>query len=269
MLRKILVATLGATIASTCSAFPFALSLDGIPATTLPEPIFFKGVTTSRGGVSQTYIGLADRMLSINVNEQREAAPPVSYAPVMSFSVTERPGAIYMKDTVAMASQVDGTVRVIDRQGQPLTMNERFNSISLPREACGPGALNFKHGTCQWVRLGGALIDQERGEYLANVRFESIQEFVTLELKHGPEAIAAFQAARAGLARQLQARRDAVVAQNKARTAWRAQIKEGAMTSCGLVIERKKEIAHIQFNQGTRWIRIDQLAQPGESAVCQ
>lgn len=53
------------------------------------------------------------------------------------------------------------------------------------------------------------------------------------------------------------------IAKYKFAVSWREKLASGMQSHCGLVIERKGEIAKIQTQIGEHWLRVDQIHPPG------
>lgn len=252
-----------------------------IPKADLPEPIYFKAVsvelirdpsaTTTFGWrrVPFDYHGLALRAHTGRVNG---AVMPFPSSWNVVVEVTDVNGKAWLYDIYQIRSFIgDGkqSGELLLRDGKQVRVMN--GTISMPTELRNYRSVEptFDRKDVQFGGLVGNLIDVYRKEVSAETSLDlGRKQLVSLQLAFGPEAEARFREATAEFNNLRKQAAAAKAAERKSLDAWRASLREGAQTSCGMVVEKKKEIANIQTDSGTKWIRIDLLTQPGQRGSC-
>lgn len=249
---------------SSSPTFPVT-NLQSIP---LAQPLFYKGVYTSRStGEQRVYYGLANRIVLVRVNDQTPPPLPEGYIP--AFSGFKK--VVYLSDVQRFDFDRPDhpfQARVTLKSGEAVTVESLNDDVRTPNYSCAPNQEKVLRTNCQTTYLAGALLDDARGESFTDTSLYLHQGFQTLEFIEGPQAVAAFKAAKAEFDQHRKAEQEALAAEERAAKAWRAGLNEGSATNCGMVIERKKDIANIQMDNGARWIRLDNLSPVGTQGVC-
>ena len=165
-------------------------------------------------------------------------------------SVQVRKNAMYINGVQGLVTLNDGTEFVANGVGD------------LPSYLCPKDMTDSDPRKCVMGYGGGRLFDDLHQQVYSNVRIHVGGGYDRIEVVSDSTAKATFAQFIKVMEERNQVARDS-------EEAWRRTIAEGVMTSCGMVVEKRTAIASVQTAQGVKWLRLDQLKQPGTAnAVC-